>query len=258
MSFAGLRGSFWKKKGGGASLLQPDEISNLYFWHDVNDVASRIVDSGAISILMDKSSSGFNLTQTDPTKRPLFDNTTLGGGLCAAKFDGVDDFLETEIISPSPVFPMTLFIIAQKGLSQTGGIWSFAKNLSVNEFNTFYHQYPSQIGFGARLGSPNPVITLDYTTGLYAFRVELKTSEASPIIRAYSDLATGFYVQGMDDGLNKILLGRMRNSTSFSSLFDDGYFVEAFGYKKELTPEERIGIGEYIIAKYGINAPLIP
>lgn len=75
-----------------ALVFSPSTLPNLKAWYDASDTTTITTGMGGVATWADKSPNGYNLTQSDSTKRPASGSRTLNGKN-VIDFDGTNDLL---------------------------------------------------------------------------------------------------------------------------------------------------------------------
>lgn len=134
-----------------ANQFTPKAVANLTAWYDPSDLTTLFqdtagttpvtVDGDPVARVNDKSGNGYNLLQSNASKRPLYKTS---GGLKWLLFDGVDDILSaaytiaqpwvrvSAIRTPSPVSGGSQ---ALGGVAINTGVLFFAGTTSIDIYS---------------------------------------------------------------------------------------------------------------------------
>lgn len=121
------------------------ELSGLRAWYDANegvfeDVSLTIpaIDCSSVQVWKDKSGNGHDLFQPTAISQPIFKKQATNNLKSYIRFDGVDDFLISNLFQQTLSGDCTAFIIFNSASGQTAGSGGGTNRLLALDFDTFY------------------------------------------------------------------------------------------------------------------------
>jgi len=247
-----------------ASGFTPKSIANLGLWLEADDAATITTVSGGVSEWRDKSGSGRVFAQTTANDRPTV-ATNVFGTKPAIRFDGSNDFLQSNTNAGSLVFPATLFMVVNKPVSTSdGGLFTHNKNgassydsgdLWVISTNT------NSAGIRALGGVSTSVFPgVGATAGLLGkFLVSFKVGGTSAVLKnrtaglSATDASINLSSTASNNGCALGVLSADNGAGGFFYVhFLAGDIAEVLIYSRALSASEESRVESYLAKKYGL------
>lgn len=221
------------------NLISPKKFSGLVAWYD----ASRITglnNNDTVSQWDDLSGNDRHLTQSEPTKKPLY-KKNITNGLPVVKFDGTNDTM-TCAYGSSLSQPFTIFISARSFNTSSNG--AFIDGLDVDH----------RIHLGAAY---NDVVLFAQYSGTEGYRVnhELNPLEFNAITGYFNGASSSMYVSNSKLGCvnsgTSGSIGMSLGGRDFASRWGNCEIGEVIFYNKTMNAYELRHIQDYLIKKWG-------
>ncbi len=235
-----------------------NSIKGLYFWLD--STAEKAIDGdvdygSGVDNFYDQniqSSVKLDFLQTDSTKRPVY-NKDLINGLPALVFDGVDDFLQSNVaIAISDIAPEnenTIFFVGNiyhddampfpgyfNIQDSTGAQRIYFTSFSGASRFTYVEDITNSINGGSLLGG-SKIVTLENRKQVQSIYLNGELSVAATTTAEFDNFTSNFYI-GSQDG-----------TQNFAKM-DVG---EIIVFNRALKNEEREDVERYLSEKWKIN-----
>jgi len=197
---------------------QPDSLTDLTLWLKA-DAITGLNDGDGVTTWSDQSGQGFNASQTDATRKPIF-KTNIINSQPIIRFDGSNDYLDVGTIR-STQGGLDTFVVSQRP-SASGTQWqrlvSAWDGSSGDDF-----QGAGWIISGAWDGSGNPLV----------YSPDIRTASA----------ASGKEISNLQFGRN----------SKYASQYFFGDVAEVIVYSTQLSSADNARVKNYLRDKYAVS-----
>ena len=243
----------------GISAFHPDNFSDLTIWLDASDTSTITKDgSNRVSQWDDKSTNGYNVTQTITSGKPATNASTMNG-LNVITFDGVVNSLENlSADNLAQRDELSYFIVMERDSyvfnSSSFTMWQDGQAHDYNNVESIMGAYEYYTDFGyVRLEQGNPILLTEHPGDEvpFIYSTIFDGMSNNSYINGDGSLFANPTVNSTTSGnfdLNNIRLGKRFTNAAYWK----GNIAEIIVYSKALSTYEREAVESYLKSKWWI------
>jgi len=256
-------------RGKGKPLYAPQQLDSLFYWFKADEgvfdsLGNAITtDDVGIAEWRDFSGNNYHVTQTTNGARPVYKTTGGPGSKPAIQFDGTNDFLASaaHFWGSDDLTVIVVMKFANATRNATDGVvgryqsaterqWWFYGGVSTTFPGTFRVDQAGDGTLQRQVQSPN---NFKHTT----WKVHSWANNGTSAVTLFSDgssvslTTTGEGNYSILDLTSSLEIGAVFTSAT-PTAFLQGSISEIIVYSRALSADERVGVEQYLKAKYSL------